>query len=171
MEAKTLKADLSMIGNTVRRAEASDEVKALLLEMIAWNESFVDQVEDLDDRLESSEAALDEIIDDGGEMILPETAVQLVASIDHGQLLCQATIALLSGPVGQAMDEMSKKRFAQLIENAQRSFALSSQIIADLTAEEDGDVAVAEVETENQEETDAGGDESVDDEEGQDADG
>lgn len=137
-----LKADLKMISDTVKRADGvPDSVKHLFGELIAWNESIVRHTKDLDDRLESSEAAIDEILDGAGEMISPETAATLMSANEQGQLLCQATTALLEGPLAKTMDEVSKMRFAQLIELAQKAFALSSQVIAELTPgdEEDDD--------------------------------
>jgi hypothetical protein len=133
-----LKADLKMIGDAIKRADGvPDSIKTLFGELVAWNEAIVEHAKDLDERLESSEAAIDEILEGAGEMISPETAATLISSIEHGQLLCQATSALLEGPLSSAMDEVSKKRFGQLIEFAQKAFALSSQVIAEITAADD----------------------------------
>lgn len=155
-----LKADLKMIGAAIKRADGvPDSIKGLFGELVAWNEAIVEHAKDLDERLESSEAAIDEILEGAGEMISPETAATLISSIEHGQLLCQATSALLEGPLSSAMDEVSKKRFAQLIEFAQKSFTLSSQVIAEITAADDED------------EENADGDAGDGDADGDDADG
>jgi hypothetical protein len=153
MEPTQLKADLSLITAAVARADVPEAVKRLLSEVIAWNEALVDQVVDHDGRIESTEASIDEILDGGGEMILPETAVSITSAFEHGQLLCHATLALLAGPLATAIDDVSQKRFALLIDNAQRAFALATQIVVALTVETDDAPAEG-----TQEETDAGGD-------------
>jgi hypothetical protein len=122
-----------MIGEAVKRAtDVPDGVKLLFREVLAWNEATVDQVADLDDRLDSAEAALDELLDGSGEMLLPETAAVITSAFEHAQLLCTASLALFEGPLA-TMDEVTKKRFVQLIDNVQRAIALANQTVTDLT--------------------------------------
>ena len=53
-----LKADLKMIGDAIKRADGvPDSIKSLFGELVAWNEAIVEHSKDLDERLESSEAA------------------------------------------------------------------------------------------------------------------
>lgn len=135
-----LKADLSMILAAIKGdPELSPPLKRHLGEIVAWGEAHVEHSKDLDDRLESAEAALSEIIEGDGEMLSPETAQTLTSANEHGQLLCEATAALLEGPLGGAIDSISKKRFQQLIANARAAFALSTQLINEIVAEDDDD--------------------------------
>jgi hypothetical protein len=133
-----LRADLSMINAAIKAdSEISDPVKRHLGELVAWCEAHVDQTKELDDRVESAEAALTEIIEGDGEMVSQETAAIVISSSEHGLLLCQATLALLEGPMAASVDQVSKKRFKQLIENAQAAHNLSMQVINELIAEGD----------------------------------
>jgi hypothetical protein len=151
-QMRQLKADLSVIGDGVKCADVPDGVKALFGEVLAWNEASLDHIADLNARLEEADAALTELIEGEGEMISAETAASFMATIENTQLLCHAVSALLEGQHGAAVDEMTKKRFAQLIENTVRSCAVSSQIVHELTA--DGD----EEETEDGDDGDGLGD-------------
>lgn len=133
-----LKADLSLIGAAIKNADGvPDSIKQLFGEIVAWNDAIVEHTKDLDNRLEAAEAAIDEIIDGDGEMLSPDTVAQLVAGFEHTQLLCQATAALLEGPLAAALDEVSKKRFGQLIENTMKTNALSMQIVSELATTDD----------------------------------
>lgn len=140
-QMRQLKADLSMISDGVKRADVPDVVKTLFGEMIAWNEAALEHTAELDSRLEEADAALTELIDGEGEMISPDTAASFVSLVEHSQLLCHAVSALLEGQHGVSIDEMTKKRFSQLIANTAQACAVSGQIIQELTTDEDGDDA------------------------------
>jgi hypothetical protein len=140
MEAKHLKADLAMIGAAVDRAEITKETKALFREILAWNEGLVDQtLSPIDERLDSAEAALDELLDGGGDMLSQATAANLIAAFQHGQLLCQASFAMAQGPLSTAIDDLSRKSYVKVIENAQRAFALAQQIVQEIVVEDESD--------------------------------
>ena len=159
MSMTQLKADLSMILAAAKRdVEVSDPVKMHFGEIVAWCEAHADQTKAIEDRLESAEAALDEILDGAGEMLSPESAATINSANEHGQLLCQATLALIEGPLAKAIDAVSRKRFQQLIENAQRAFALSTQVVAELTAEDEGDDDQDDEDEDDQEDDDGLGD-------------
>jgi len=136
--ATQLKADLSIIGNTIDRADIPAPVKMLFKEFVAWNESLVEQTDSLDRRVDIAEEVLDELTSDNVEGISPETSELLATAIGHSQLLCQAAFALIDSPVVNT-DEVSKKRFVQLIENAQRSLAIAAQTVSELTLEDGED--------------------------------
>lgn len=154
-----LKADLKMIGDAIKRADGvPDSIKNLFGELVAWNEAIVEHTGDLDERLNASEAAIDEILEGAGEMISPDTAATLTSSIQHGQMLCAAITALLEGPFAKTMDEIAKKRIAQLVENAQKSFALSNQVITEITARDEDDVEDDVEDEENADGDDGDGD-------------
>lgn len=135
-----LKADLKMIGDTIKLADGvPDSIKHLFGELVAWNEAIVEHSKGLDDRLESTEAAIDEILEGTGEMISPETSETLIQSIQHSQLLCQSVTALLAGPLASSLDDVSKKALSKLIDNALKGLALANQMIAELTAGDEDD--------------------------------
>ena len=158
MSMTQLKADLSMILAAAKRdVEVSDPVKKHLGEIVAWCEAHADQTKAVEDRLESAEAALDEILDGAGEMLSPESVATITNANEHGQLLCQATLALIEGPLGKAIDAVSKKRFQQLVDNAQRAFALSTQLVSELASEDEDEGDDAE-EDDDQEDDDGLGD-------------
>ncbi len=131
-----LKTDLSSILSEIKRdSELSDPVKRHLGELVAWCEAHVDHSKDLDDRLETSEAAIEELINGGGELLEPETAAKITAGIEHALLLCQAISALLDGPFASVLDGKTQKRLKQLVEITFAANSLSNQIVADLVAE------------------------------------
>ncbi len=136
-QMRQLKADLSMISDGVKRSDVPDAIKALFGEVIAWNEAALEHTGELDARLEEADAALTELIEGEGEMIGPDTAASFVSLIEHSRLLCHAVSALLEGQHGVSIDEMTKKRFGQLITNTAQACAVGSQIIQELTTDED----------------------------------
>jgi hypothetical protein len=166
--ATQLKSDLAMIGAAVKSDDAvPDSIKRHLGEIVAWNEAKLALTKDLGDRLEQTEAALRAIIEEEGELLSEESGATLMHTIEHAKLLCQATLALLEGPLAAHVDEMSKKRFKQLIETTLVSCATSTELVEDLVGEEVEDDNTTEAQIEEDEDGlgDDGDDAGTDDEE------
>lgn len=157
MNDKQLKGDLSLIENTVERADVPQAMKRVIKEVLEWNRGLVDQTAELGLRIEGLEGAVDELLEGVEEGISTETAKVILTALEQSRLLCAAVQAMLTSEENP-LDDLTTKRFAELVRTNARSIATAMQAVQEIViADDDGD-------------DDAGDEDGDDDDAGEDAD-
>ena len=171
MNVKELVGDLAAIVKAIQRSSADATTKRLLGEIIEWNRGFVKQAAagaggKLAERVEVLEGAVEGILEDAEEGIFVDTAQQIVAAFEQARLVNAAVGAWIAGG-SSGLDDVTAKKFTQLLKTAEAAIALVAEItIPDDDEDEDEDedeAAQGEGGAEDAEDDDA------EDEEGDDA--
>ena len=140
MNAKELEGDLAAIEKTVTRSNADATTKRLLGEVIEWNRSLVKQLAagggagdaKLAERVEVLETAVDDLLNDAEEGIYQETAQQIIAAFEQARQVNAVVAAWITGGKS-GLDDVTAKKFAQLIKVSEAGIAAAITLVAEIT--------------------------------------
>jgi hypothetical protein len=181
-----LKADAKLLreqyaqgeGDMDMRRELADNVLPLLMQIldgvIANDAEVRDEVADLGE-------AVDDLIDDTGDVLHPETTTKIVGVIEIGKLLAGELAALVVAKDANGkpkLDDLTRKRVAELVKTYRQGAEVVSAMLVEITmpvepstdtAEEPEDDEGDEDEEDNEEDDDElEGDEDEDEDEDED---
>jgi hypothetical protein len=107
-----LLADCKMVKDSLAKASPEQGVR----ELLALQESIISYLKEQDEeRLQPMEAALEELLEGGGEMLQPQTTAKIVGVFEIGRALTEAlTKAVETIEKGEPLDDLTKKKFADL---------------------------------------------------------
>lgn len=131
-------ADIQVVREQLIKSGGSDETKfepwraELLNNILPLIEGIAaaaqQEVNDLDDVIEDMGDALDEIIDNKGEVLMPETAAKIGGVLECGKLIADE----LEKVMGK-LDDVAKRKSKELIKMYRQGVALIAKDLAEIT--------------------------------------
>ena len=138
MNKAQLKGDLDQIEQDTNRADMPESVKRILRDVLEWQRGMVDQTAAMDDRTDAIEDAVDELLNGAEEGISTETAKVILVALEQSALVCY-TVGEALKATPSPFDELTTKRFRELIKQCGQSLAVAKQTTQELVMpDEDG---------------------------------
>jgi hypothetical protein len=99
-------------------------------DIYAMFEGMIEAAEETDAVVEDLSDAVDELIDQNGDVLHPETAAKVIGLVELGKLLAKELDAAL---VKFKFDDLSKKRIRQMVKAYRAGAEIVGEIIAEVT--------------------------------------
>lgn len=151
MGLQELKADAKLLREgyaALKDSSTLDPKHELAENILPLFEGLCDAIQELNDELADEVAdqgeALDELVDQTGDVLHPETSTKILGVIEIGKVIAHELEALLAKG-----DDVTKKRVRALIKTYRQGAEVINEIIAEITMpldpEEPGDMPPGEV--------------------------
>lgn len=141
------------------RRELAENVLPLL-DLLA--EAIAKDHDELRDEVGDLGEAVDDMIDDTGDVLTPETTTKIASVLEAGKMLCKELVALLP-----KADDVGKKRIAALVKAYRTGTEVVLGILTEITVpvepEDEGQAAQGEPESDEEDEEDDEGEDDDDD--------